>query len=325
MTRDIVRDEPQPGNDSTTTATSVSLHDGRSLFFRASGPGRENATTPVVIIEHGLGGSSLEWVAAERLISRFARVICYERSGYWPSDLPSHEQPAIPAGTAKDLKELLEVAGIRPPFVLVGHSHGGVLIRQCLADWPTGWVSGMVIVDSAPTRNAIPDSWTELLGGDSYYDVVGLESNRVLSDKEWAAVQDMEVRNAAITAREAEYLDHHAAELRFRLAEMHQPLGKAPLSVICCQEAEDMKRVYEHGLANGHGSREAREAMRKRLEDMAELDESGMKEHLSLTQEGMGRFVLAEGKQRTHNVVMVDPDFVAREVEWVYRRASTVR
>ena len=88
------------------------------------------------------------------------------------------------------------------------------------------------------------------------------------------------------------------------------------LLVICCEEAEDMRKIYDYGLHHGRGSAEAREAMRRRLEDMAEWNEAGMREHLKLSRNA--RFVKAVGRQRTHNVHMMDPGFVAREVEWVY-------
>lgn len=293
----------------------VSIPSGHKLQLSVSGPPRITPTDPVILILHGLGSSPAEWTPCVRLISAFARVCTYSRAGYDPSPpLPPGQDPT-PASSAAELKELLEATNIGPPYLLVGHSHGGVLVRQCLADWPSGWIGGMVIVDSAPKRNAIPDSWPELLGDASYTSVVGLDSERALSDKAWALVQELEVKNASIAALEAKTCDHYAAVLRERLDALHEPLGDAPLGVICCEEAEDMRKIYAYGLERGYGSAEAREAMRKRLEDMAELDEAGMREHLKLSRNG--RFIKAEGRRRTHNVHMVDPAFVAREVEWV--------
>lgn len=290
----------------------VTLSSGLKLQFSATGP--PSSSSPAIIILHGLGGSTAEWIPCVRLLSKSTRTYTYSRAGYHPSSPPV--QAPTPASSAAELLELLQAAEISPPYLLIGHSHGGVLVRQCLADWPFGLIGGMVIVDSAPKRNAIPDSWPELLGGASYTQVPGLDSARVLDDSEWALVNDLSAHSAEIAAREAETSDHYAAVLRERLDAMREPLGNAPLSVICCGEVEDMRKVYAYGLEHGHGSVEAREAMRKRLEDMEELDEAGMREHLKLSRNA--RFVMVEGRQRTHNVHVVDPEFVAREVEWVF-------
>jgi pimeloyl-ACP methyl ester carboxylesterase len=142
------------------------------------------------LIEAGLGGTSSEWVAVTPLISKFARVYCYDRAGYGHSK-PLHRS-ALPLTARKrceDLTKLLEVAGVEPPWIIVGHSYGGVLVREFLLIHGKEKVVGMVVVDSAVTRTKLPDSWPELLGGESYEDVVGLKKNRMLSDEERAAVR----------------------------------------------------------------------------------------------------------------------------------------
>lgn len=123
----------------------VSLPD-HSLFLRASGPDREGAKVPAVVIEHGLWGTSMEWLAVERFLSRFARVYSYERAGYYRSD-PKQTTAPTARNIAADLRRLLQAAHVTPPFVLVGHSYGGVLVRQFLADYREE-VAAMVKVDS---------------------------------------------------------------------------------------------------------------------------------------------------------------------------------
>lgn len=289
----------------------VQLPDGRHLCLKASGPPRQPGT-PAVIIEHGVGGAASEWVAVQRLVARFARVYTYERAGHHHSDAPAGLP--TPEKTAADLRALLKTAKVEPPYLLVGHSFGGVLIRQYLADYPED-VFGMLIVDSAPVVNKVPDSWTTLLGDAKYEDIVNLSANRVLSDEEWETAMREGDMNGDIAAKEAEaVLNGGAQALKDRL-HGKQLLGEKRLSVIFCDESHDFRKCYEYGVRHGHGTDEAREALRKHLEDMSDVDEARMREHLVLSSNA--RFVKAEGKQRTHNVQVVDPDFVTREIRWV--------
>ncbi|KAK5136685.1 hypothetical protein LTR08_002338 [Meristemomyces frigidus] len=301
----------------------VQLPDGGPrLFLRASGPARQSARTPAIVIEHGLGSGISEWVPVLRLVSRFARVYIYERAGYAPSDAPT--KPPTPPNIAADLRALLAVAGVPPPYVLVGHSYGGTLMRQFVADYgPQDVVHGMVIVDEAPVMTPLPPTWTEMLGGATYQSVVGLDDNHVYSAGEYRTLmEECETNEVSIGEEEKGRQPMWQPVLKARLAGVEHPLGNWPLSVICCDMATDFSKLYEYGVQHGHGSPEAREALRKRLEDLSEVDEAAMREHLALSTNG--RFVKAEGKQRTHNVHFVDPEFVVKEIEWVYRQSCVV-
>jgi len=135
-----------------------------SLLLRASAPPRDSPSQPAVIIEAGLGRFSSEWVAAQRLISQFARVYSYDRAGYAnskaerPSPLPPSAQPLTATKRCEELTKLLQVAGVTPPWVLVGQSYGGVLVRESLSTHGKEKVVGMVIVDSAVERTKLPDN-----------------------------------------------------------------------------------------------------------------------------------------------------------------------
>ncbi|KAK3046376.1 hypothetical protein LTR09_012152 [Extremus antarcticus] len=291
----------------------VQLPDGRHLYLIVSGPGRRSPAEPVVIIEHGLDGTASEWLAVQRLVARFARVYVYERAGHHRSDPPS--QPPTSENIAADLRSLLTQAGIQPPYLLVGHSYGGVLIRQFLADY-TSSVTGMVIVDSAPVVNRVPDSWSTLLGDATYEDVIGLTANRAVPAEEWKTIMHERKLNEGIAEQEFEYLLGSSKKLRDRLRGQ-QLLEDHRLSVVFCDESNDFRKVYEYGVEHGNGTEEAREALRKHLEDMSAVDEAGMRQHLTLSSHA--RFVKAEGKRRTHNVHLVDPQFVAREISWMLK------
>src|SRR5262249_22318519 len=78
--------------------------------------------------------------------SRDTRVCSYDRAGYgWSDEAPS---PRSARAVAEDLEELLRMGGVRSPLVLVGHSLGGIYVRQ-FAALHLSDVSAMVLVDSS--------------------------------------------------------------------------------------------------------------------------------------------------------------------------------
>ncbi len=101
---------------------------------------------PTVILESGLGGHSLDWVLVQPRIARFTRVCSYDRAGYGWSHLGS--LPRSARRISQELDQLLMLAGERPPYLLTGHSYGG-LIQEYFARDHGEKVAGMVLVDSA--------------------------------------------------------------------------------------------------------------------------------------------------------------------------------
>jgi pimeloyl-ACP methyl ester carboxylesterase len=114
---------------------------GRSLHLYCSGDG---ATT--VLLENGLGGNYAAWRLVQTDLSRFVRVCNYDRAGLGWSD-PS-DRPTQADFVSDDLYALVNAAGLKPPFVLVGWSAGGIFVRRYYHDHPEG-VAGIVFVDSS--------------------------------------------------------------------------------------------------------------------------------------------------------------------------------
>lgn len=103
-------------------------------------PGR-----PTVVLEAGVGDFSAEWSLVQPRVAEFARVCSYDRAGDGWSDLGPH--PRTFRQIVYELHTLLARAGERPPFVLVGHSYGGWLVRVYQSTYPAE-VSGMVLVEA---------------------------------------------------------------------------------------------------------------------------------------------------------------------------------
>ena len=102
--------------------------------------------TPAVIFESGLGGTSLDWIKVQPAVSGFTRACSYDRAGYGWSE--SGPLPRHAARIAAELDKLLVYASVPPPYVLVGHSLGGLTMRAFAARKERRAVAGVVLVDA---------------------------------------------------------------------------------------------------------------------------------------------------------------------------------
>jgi pimeloyl-ACP methyl ester carboxylesterase len=114
---------------------------GRKLHIHCMGGG-----SPTVVVENGGAAFSFDWDLVQPQVARLTRICTYDRAGYAWSD-PGPEFDTFDQ-VAHDLHLLLAKADIRGPYILVGHSLGGMLIRYYRAKYPTDIV-GMVLVDSS--------------------------------------------------------------------------------------------------------------------------------------------------------------------------------
>jgi pimeloyl-ACP methyl ester carboxylesterase len=113
---------------------------GRQLHIDLRGHGG-----PVVILEAGIAASSISWSLVQDRIAEFTTVVSYDRAGFgWSRHAAPHRPTALAA--AEELARLLERAGIAPPFILVGHSFGGLIVRIFQQTFPEK-VTGLVLVD----------------------------------------------------------------------------------------------------------------------------------------------------------------------------------
>jgi pimeloyl-ACP methyl ester carboxylesterase len=116
---------------------------GRRLYIKCSGETRTRM--PVVVLDAGMASTSDVWSLVEPRVAQFARVCSYDRAGMGKSDRAP--QPRTSQDIVNDLHNLLAKAGINPPYVLVGHSLGGMNARLYASKYPKE-VVGMVLVDS---------------------------------------------------------------------------------------------------------------------------------------------------------------------------------
>ena len=97
-----------------------------------------------MILESGIAASSLNWTALQAEIARFTRACAYDRAWLGWSDPAA--TPRIASQLVVELHSLLAAAAIPAPYVLAGHSFGGLLVQLYAAAYPDQ-VAGLVLID----------------------------------------------------------------------------------------------------------------------------------------------------------------------------------
>lgn len=130
-----------PARDAASPPGSLVSVGSHRLHIHCTGEG-----APAVIFESGLGGTSLDWSKVQPAVSGFTRACSYDRAGYgWSEPGPP---PRHAARIAAELDRLLVYASVPPPYVLVGHSFGGLAVRAFAARKERRALAGVVLVDA---------------------------------------------------------------------------------------------------------------------------------------------------------------------------------
>ncbi len=110
----------------------------RSLVVAGTG-------SPTVVFESGIGHGKRNWASVFNAVAEATRVVAYDRAGYGQSE--SSESSRDGLQIALELRDLLLTEGLAPPYVLVGHSLGGTIVKLFAKTWPDE-VCGVVLVDA---------------------------------------------------------------------------------------------------------------------------------------------------------------------------------
>jgi pimeloyl-ACP methyl ester carboxylesterase len=203
----------------------VEIGDGRQLWLVCRGQG-----SPTVILESGYGNNASIWdtialpsgaetTAVLPGVAAFTRVCAYDRPGTMlDADHRSRSDPAPMPRTAADivtdLHALLDAAGVPGPYVLAGHSLGGIIIRLYAATYPAE-IAGLVLVDSSHEEQ-----------------IARLEE--ALGPENWAAFVRLEEQAPTELADDAEreQIDLAASFAQLQTAIADHPLPPLPLVVV---------------------------------------------------------------------------------------------
>jgi pimeloyl-ACP methyl ester carboxylesterase len=115
---------------------------GKRFHYYCIGQG-----APTVVMDSALGGNFLDWSWIQSEISCVTKVFSYDRAGYGWSE-PSRNSRTSEV-IVEELRELLVKVKVPPPYILVGHSFGGLNMRLYQQKYPEE-VKGLVLVDSTP-------------------------------------------------------------------------------------------------------------------------------------------------------------------------------
>jgi pimeloyl-ACP methyl ester carboxylesterase len=210
-----------PVPDSGDFAGLVDIGGGRRLWLECRGQG-----SPTVILESGYPNTAEVWdtlaldpgsdqTAVLPGVAAFTRVCAYDRPGtVLPPDNLSRSDPApMPRTTADvvaDLHALLDAANIPGPYVLVGHSLGGIIVRHYAATYPDE-IAGLVLVDASHEEQSA-------------------RFQAAVTAEQWAAMQELE--SGPDDDPDLEQIDLDASFAQLKEAAASQPLPPMPLAVL---------------------------------------------------------------------------------------------
>lgn len=237
------------------TSAFVVTGDGRRLHYMARGTGE-----PTVVFESGMGFSRSIWGLVQPVIAERMRAVVYDRAGTGRSD--DDARPRTLERMAGDLDTLLRALG-PGPFILVGHSWGGPIVRVAAAA-DLGRIRGIVLVDqsdencelyfapSADKRYAMTRVLMPALARSGLYRMLGgkvggAQPADIAADHR---AEDFTVRAARTMVAEQ---DQFSGELR-RLREDPPQLGALDISVISGTKQPRIDKHTRSALTAAHHS-----------------------------------------------------------------------
>ncbi len=284
---------------------------GYSLHIYCEGEGG-----PTVIIDAGLGDSSLRVRALQDSIAEFTQVCAYDRAGYAWSD--AGPEPRTSQQIVDELALLLDGAGLEGPFVLVGHSFGGLNVNLFASEHPD-LVAGVVLVDSSH-----PDQMNQMSEIPEVTALDAMEMDMYAGLAEQAEAGELAVEDVApmMPADLAEDLQADWAALFIQPKNLEAPVAEFDSldeSLAQVAESDDLGDtpliVIAHGLKNSEViPAEVLDAYGITAEALDTFDEiwRGLQEDLA-TRSTESQLIVAD--ESTHYVYLMQPDIVIDAVQ----------
>lgn len=253
-----MNDQPSVGQAELTTATAPPLGryyevGGRQLLLHLAGTG-----SPAVVFLPGAGAVGLDYLNVQEDAAALTTSVLYDRAGTGWSDPGG--LPRTSAEVTSELRELLRAAGVPGPYLLAGHSLGGLYARHYAIRFP-GEVAGLVLLDPAHEdyHAYMPEELAKLREGwdasqampGTVPDVV-VEFYRALFARELAA-WPAAVREPLVERHVSmDWLRNglqEAANIEQVYDELRQagPLPDVPMIILCSMGTDDFKKAVLMG------------------------------------------------------------------------------
>lgn len=248
-----------------------------SLYVHCLGTGR-----PTIVIDTGVGETYESWDSVIETISRQTRVCAYDRAGYGrsePGPMPRDSQRA-----ADELHLLLAKSGEDGPFLLVGHSLGGLNMQVYANTYPEE-VTGLVLIDPSPLAWMMGEGFPEL----SELFIQESSAQREAADEASASSDPDAIAIAAYMDATASEFEEFFGRTADEVAAIHS-FGELPLTVIGATEPDP--GFGEYGQAFRQFWNEESQALARKS--------------------ASGQFILAEGSG--HNIHLDAPQLVIDEI-----------
>ena len=308
--------EADPWNILPLHTSLVTISDNATrLNTTVQGPPRHQNQPVIVFISGGFEGGYC-WARVANLLASNIRTVRFDQAGTGQSS--TFHTPRSAENIAQELEALLQTIAVRPPYVLVAHSYGGVVAREFLALHSVGpeGVVGMLLVDTNTEHSweasDLPlDSFGAIMRGLDFGEVSGLKA--CLTEQELEAVkQDEKACEDFGTEENGIALMHSSAQ---RLASKKQleerVLGDMPLSVILGDAPKGMWAVVRAAEESQIGTPEQRHEVRVWAERFEKVAEPLQREQMKLSRNAS--WVKAE--RSGHHVQLQEPELVADEIE----------
>ncbi|MBA3535784.1 MAG: alpha/beta hydrolase [Tatlockia sp.] len=239
--------------NSNDFAKLVDIGTGRKIFLKCSGKG-----SPTILLESGYRNDSDVWTVSIQgkksifpAIAAFTRVCVYDRPGTIGWTIKDHSRsdkikmPRSAESVVQDLHSLLEKAKEPGPYVLVGHSLGGIFVRLYASAYPNE-VAGLILVD------AYPESFRTKIG-----------------KKTWQEYLKITIPNPpGITDPNFENLDFDKVTDYIEEVSKYKPLKPMPLTVLSRGQAAELPKQVE-SLLTSDEMEKAWQAGQKKLVSLA--------------------------------------------------------
>ncbi|WP_459503498.1 alpha/beta fold hydrolase [Bacillus sp. C1] len=195
---------------------------GFELYYEYFGEENEN---PTVVFDSGYGWALENWDPIKEEVAKFAKVFMYDRAGVGKSE--KDERPCHSKQAVENLHMLLKKANVKPPYVLVGHSFGGLNVRLYASTYPKE-VAGVILLDSChEDQNKVMAPLFSKEVQEAYFNQFGAEGSFQEVEESLEQVRASELlSNIPLLVMTGTSQPHHTSESMSAWIGFHKELAK---------------------------------------------------------------------------------------------------